>query len=448
MPVIEKLKSGFVGPGEKLTYEHLSHHLPGDWFGVALKEVVAKPTYVREADFILVGRSTVFVVEEKHWQGRIRGDENWWFLGTDARRSPLAQASEVARVTAMRLKEKFPSLRDEWLVEPFVILSNPHIELELSSDEKRYEQIVRLQESVATLERFDGRRRSPFVNVARQTIAQFLGSLPARRMPERILLYDIIESLPPTGPFKNWRARHSTLGDERTLRVIAIPNGHTKAERDNHLTPIIRESLVYRQRLEKLAMEGRVPRMEDMAIWDDDFYVFPLHVLPGHTLVSDRVGKPGSTSEVLGTIADAFRLLAEVHEAGVVHRNLAPSRIVIRPDGKVAFSDFLVAKVEGENTVADRAWEFDPERDFTAPEILKFAGRATPAADVYGLAASLAYWLSGLIPKPNVSATELAAHSHAVDGSMAELIAAELHRCLAADPKSRPIASAVASAFS
>jgi serine/threonine protein kinase len=447
VPVIEKLKSGFVGPGEKLTYEHLSRHLPEDWFGVALKEVVAKPTYVREADFILVGRSTVFVLEEKHWQGRIRGDENWWFLGTEVRRSPLAQASEVARLTAMRLKEKFPSLRDEWLVEPFVILSSPHINLQLSLDEKRCEQITTLQESVATLQRFDGRRRSPFVNVTRQSVAQFLGSLPGRRVPERILLYDIIESLPPTGPFKNWRARHSTLGDERTLRVIAIPNGNTKAERDQRLTPIIRESLVYRQRLEKLAMEGRIPRMEDMTIWDDDFYVFPLHVLPGQTLLSDRAGKPSSMSEVLETIADAFRLLAEVHEAGVVHRNLAPSRIFIRPDGRVAFSDFLVAKVEGENTVADRAWEFDPERDFTAPEILKYAGRATAAADIYGLAASFAYWLSGYIPKPDASAAELAAHSHAPDRNMAELIATELCRCLVSDPKSRPIASAIASTF-
>jgi hypothetical protein len=74
--VIEMLKTGFVGPGEKLTCDHLSAHLPRDWFGVALKEVVASANYVREADFIIVGKSTVFVIEEKHWHGRIHVGED------------------------------------------------------------------------------------------------------------------------------------------------------------------------------------------------------------------------------------------------------------------------------------------------------------------------------------------------------------------------------------
>src|SRR5271157_2538763 len=123
MARIEMLKSGFVSPGERQTYKYLTSHLSDDWYGFALKEILVRDNYVREADFVLVGQNSICVLEEKHWGGSIWGDDTRWYFAGDSELSPLNQAEEVARIIAGRLKSAFPSLATR-LVHGFVVLSN------------------------------------------------------------------------------------------------------------------------------------------------------------------------------------------------------------------------------------------------------------------------------------------------------------------------------------
>src|SRR5439155_11832757 len=70
---------GFEGPGELLTAAYLERELPDTWHVVCNKEVPGGVSS-REVDFIIVGDHAIFVVEEKHWSGRITGDEEAWIL--------------------------------------------------------------------------------------------------------------------------------------------------------------------------------------------------------------------------------------------------------------------------------------------------------------------------------------------------------------------------------
>src|SRR5687767_14827060 len=65
----------FIGPGEKAAAAYLEEFLPDGWLVVCNKEIVRRTGTVREADFIIVGTTTVFVVEEKSWTGRIVGND-------------------------------------------------------------------------------------------------------------------------------------------------------------------------------------------------------------------------------------------------------------------------------------------------------------------------------------------------------------------------------------
>lgn len=447
MASIQLLKRGFVGPGESKTHEYLSKHLPQSWTGVALKEVVSNADYVREADFILVGDRSILVLEEKSWTGRLHCNENWWRVGSTVRHSPVNQASEVARILAMRLKEKFPSFSSHWISDPFVILSADNVELRMSQDEKRSDRVLLLKDAPDALQQFDRTRRSPFFAVDRNTVSEFLGFLPPRRMPASINVYQLEESLAPTGVFRNWRAVHSLLGEDRILRVASISNRKGPDGAVESINAIIREAVVSKQKLSVLVTSGRVPQIEDPFEWNDEFIIVPVHVPEGRTLIADREARCPNADVVISVFHDAFGLLSRIHDAGVIHRNLAPSRIFIGDKEEVRFGDFLVARVEGTKTVAATAWECDPETPFTAPEIREDASNATPTSDVYGLSASLLFWITGKVLEPGDDVGEALLESPLQSSEIRELIAAELQKCISPFPEDRPHALSVHNAF-
>ena len=168
--------------------------------------------------------------------------------------------------------------------------------------------------------------------------------------------------------------------------------------------------------------------------------MFPLHILPGLSLPADCKKALPTESKIRFVVADAFVALRDVHREGVVHRNLTPGRIYLGERDRVAFSDFLIAKMHGAETVAPTADDIDPERDFSAPEVVYNPGSATEKSDVYSLAASLLFWITGRCPNPNadVSASLIVRTDLTCD--LREIVAGILQQCVARDPKSRPTA--------
>ena len=207
---------------------------------------------------------------------------------------------------------------------------------------------------------------------------------------------------------------------------------------------VVRGSEVLKRNLNDLANIGRVPAAEDCFLWQDDYIVFPFHVPQGRSLLQCRqMKKEVTASMVLETVSDAFLLLSQVHERGVVHRNITPCRVHVQDEGRVSFSDFVVARIAGETTVADRAWELDPEHRFIAPECANDAHAATEKSDVFGLAASLVFWLTGIIPNADSDIAPHLASQGTPICELAELIAPPLNRCLVSRASERPRATEV-----
>jgi len=430
------LKFGFVGPGERETYRYLTNHLSDDWYGFALKEILVREDYVREADFVLVGQNSICVLEEKHWGGSIWGDDTRWYFDRDCELSPLNQVDDVARIIAGRLKDTFPSLATR-LVQGFVVLSNPEARLTLHKNELRAAKVLHLESCIQRLDAFDSCQQHPFHTVSRDSVLGFFGRLRDRQTPTRINIYDVLESLSPIGPYRNWIAKHRASGQLRLLR--AVPSSGV-GDHPREQTPLVREFITLKTRLENLALEGRVPRVEDYFEWKNEFLVFPLHILQGLSLPADRRKAPPSDSKIRSVVADAFVALRDVHRMGVIHRNLGPSRIHLGERDRVAFSDFLIAKIRGAETVAPTARDIDPEQQFTAPEVACDPRSATEKSDVYSLGASLIYWISGQIPSPSADVSAILSVRTDLTCAVRETVAGILRECVALDPKSRPSA--------
>jgi tRNA A-37 threonylcarbamoyl transferase component Bud32 len=109
-----------------------------------------------------------------------------------------------------------------------------------------------------------------------------------------------------------------------------------------------------------------------------------LSLVDGPTLAR-RLDEQGvlPPGEVTALAADVSRALAYIHAAGVVHRDVKPSNILLAPDGRALLGDFGVARLL-ESTSATQTGMVVGTARYLSPE--QAAGEeVTTAADVYAL---------------------------------------------------------------
>jgi len=106
--------------------------------------------------------------------------------------------------------------------------------------------------------------------------------------------------------------------------------------------------------------------------------------------------------------ADLASGLAAAHRAGVFHRDVKPSNVFLRRDGRSVLLDFgLAARTSHATLTNDETTLGTPA--YMAPESLHASHRPTPAVDVYGLTATLYHLVTGAPPFQGTPSQILAA---------------------------------------
>ncbi len=131
-------------------------------------------------------------------------------------------------------------------------------------------------------------------------------------------------------------------------------------------------------------------------------------------------------------VCDALAYLHSQKPQPIVFRDLKPSNIMLDPYNHIRLIDFGIAKLfeanEDKGTMIGTA-------GYTPPE--QYRGEATPAADVYGLGATLHHLLTRQDPRQETPFTFSERPIRAANPGISRAFEAIIMRCLAYDPKDR-----------
>jgi predicted Ser/Thr protein kinase len=170
------------------------------------------------------------------------------------------------------------------------------------------------------------------------------------------------------------------------------------------------------------------------------------------TPLSAKIRQAGrlSPAETMAAVAQVADALQAAHDAGIIHRDVKPSNLLVRPAGAIVLVDFGVARSTGiagitsTNVVLGSAHYMAPEQAEGRP--------VTPVTDVYAVGAVAFTCLTGR--PPYVGDNPLAVLGQLVHGQPPVLppdvppaVAGVVLRALAKDPAQRfPSAAALAAA--
>ncbi len=183
-----------------------------------------------------------------------------------------------------------------------------------------------------------------------------------------------------------WLARDETLGRDVAIKRIGTAPGGESAD----LERAEREA-----RLAARLNHPHVVAVFDLITEDDERWLV-MEYVEGVTLSGlvqrDGALTPDQASPIIRQAADA---LTAAHAAGIVHRDVKPSNILVTADGQVKLSDFGIARAEADASLTQTGLVTGSPA-YLAPEVAS-GQMATTASDVWSLGATL-------VPRPRRTA--------------------------------------------
>ncbi len=230
-----------------------------------------------------------------------------------------------------------------------------------------------------------------------------------------------------------WEAEDGVLSRRVALKEVEIPPA-VGAESDAVRARVLREARAAARLNHPCAVTTYdVARDEDRV-----FIVMELVELPTLAEVVAKEG-PLAPERAAGIGAQVADVLMNAHERGIVHRDVKPGNLMVGRGDRVKVADFGIASVKDDSRITATGLVLGSP-SFMAPEQAQTSASG-PAADTWGLGATLFYAVEGTPPfdKGSAIATLTAAASedppraeHA--GPLGPLIARMLNK----DPDARP----------
>ncbi|WP_240519242.1 serine/threonine-protein kinase [Amycolatopsis antarctica] len=207
-----------------------------------------------------------------------------------------------------------------------------------------------------------------------------------------------------------WSAYDEFLHRPVAVKEVRLPSGVPAAQADE-----VRERTLREARAIAVLSHPNVITLHDVAREHGEPFVV-MELLPSRSLGA-LLGQMGNLDDAqAAAVADAVAAALEAaHAAGITHRDVKPGNVLVASDGRIKLTDFGIARNVSEVTMTGTGMMLGSPA-YIAPEVAT-GGAVTPAADLWGLGATLFAAIEGH-PPYDADGDPLETVGHVVNGAV------------------------------
>jgi len=188
-----------------------------------------------------------------------------------------------------------------------------------------------------------------------------------------------------------WRATDTVLGRDVAVKEVTFPRGVTDEERE-----VLRERTRREARAAARLDHPSAVTVYDVAEEDGTPYLV-MELVEARTLSEVvRTDGPLGPRDAAKMGLAVLGALQAAHAEGIVHRDVKPGNVLLRPDGRVVLTDFGIATFTGDSSITSTGLLLGSP-SYIAPERARGESPG-PASDLWSLGATMFTAVEGSAP--------------------------------------------------
>ncbi|MGH3904187.1 MAG: protein kinase domain-containing protein [Pseudonocardiaceae bacterium] len=187
-----------------------------------------------------------------------------------------------------------------------------------------------------------------------------------------------------------WSAHDEVLGRPVAVKEVLLPPGMPDAEAD-----LLRERSLREARAIAALSHPNVVTLYDVVREDAAPFVV-MELVASQSLAEVLRTGPVPQQRVVAVGAAVAAALQAAHAAGITHRDVKPGNVLMAHDGRIKLTDFGIARNPADQTMTATGLMLGSPA-YIAPEVAS-GGQVSPAADLWGLGATLYAAVEGKPP--------------------------------------------------